>query len=714
MRQERRQRREEERVDEDDRPGEEEHAAHGGESYQRPRAAVRAVGLLGSAPSRASAAGASRGTRAGPPGPRRSSSARRARARSRPRRPALARAPSRRGRPPGPPASSSATTRSTAASRSSASSCTSPIRSAVSASKRSPVTKSRRAAPGADPGEHERRDQRRDEPELHLGEPEDGVARGDHDVAAGEQARRRRRARSRGRAPRPAPGSRRPPRRARAAGARPRRSRRRRAPADGAHPLDVAAGAERRPVAGEHDRARVGRVAECGGQLGDRRRVERVAPLRPRERDAGEASVALDPNGAHSARAYLPPGALPSVRAVPVAPTGRVLPAAVVGVATVVALASAWHSGGHVWRRLDSGYRTYSAYTSTQRRHAPIDAIPLRSDVFDFYADHLEPRRPRVLPRDAERVRAVLHAAADRRRDRPLLPAPGGAGEEPARRDGRRHVRPRPVEAAAPATSPRRRPASSRSTSRGSGCLDRARARARGREPADARARSRPAAGPAARARRGARCSRSSRSRTRSGSATGVLAAELALLHVPVGWIVARGLAVVSVALGARRLGRGERRPARPARARPVARGARRARDRGRVPRRGGAALRGQAAPRDRRLDDLGAARPGAVRLRPPGRARVHERPVPGAPAPALAAGARGASTSASCGAFDGTLVHLQLLGLAVAFVGGAWVLLRRHAAPLLLAADAARDPDRAERSSTSSRRTSRTCRSRC
>lgn len=71
---------------------------------------------------------------------------------------------------------------------------------------------------------------------------------------------------------------------------------------------------------------------------------------------------------------------------------GTVLPAAVVGVATVVALASAWHSGGHVWRRLDSGYRTYSAYTPAQRRHAPIDAIPLPSDVFDFYADHLEPR----------------------------------------------------------------------------------------------------------------------------------------------------------------------------------------------------------------------------------------------------------------------------------------------------------------------------------
>ena len=37
-------------------------------------------------------------------------------------------------------------------------------------------------------------------------------------------------------------------------------------------------------------------------------------------------------------------------------------------------------------------------------------------------------------------------------------------------------------------------------------------------------------------------------------------------------------------------------------------------------------------------------------------------------------------------GAFDGTVVHLQLLGLAIAFVGGAWSLLREHAPPLVLA----------------------------
>jgi hypothetical protein len=38
-------------------------------------------------------------------------------------------------------------------------------------------------------------------------------------------------------------------------------------------------------------------------------------------------------------------------------------------------------------------------------------------------------------------------------------------------------------------------------------------------------------------------------------------------------------------------------------------------------------------------------------------------------------------------GAFDGTTIHLQELGLAAAFVGAAWTLLRRHAEAVLLAA---------------------------
>ena len=38
-------------------------------------------------------------------------------------------------------------------------------------------------------------------------------------------------------------------------------------------------------------------------------------------------------------------------------------------------------------------------------------------------------------------------------------------------------------------------------------------------------------------------------------------------------------------------------------------------------------------------------------------------------------------------GTFDGSVIHLQLLGFAVAFVAGAWVLLRKHASSVLLAA---------------------------
>ena len=47
-------------------------------------------------------------------------------------------------------------------------------------------------------------------------------------------------------------------------------------------------------------------------------------------------------------------------------------------------------------------------------------------------------------------------------------------------------------------------------------------------------------------------------------------------------------------------------------------------------------------------------------------------------------------------GGFDGTLVHLQLLGLAIAFVGGAWVLLREQTPPGAARRDAAGGRDRA------------------
>jgi hypothetical protein len=61
-----------------------------------------------------------------------------------------------------------------------------------------------------------------------------------------------------------------------------------------------------------------------------------------------------------------------------------------VGVATDVAQASAVNTGGHVWGRIASDYRIFSAYSDEQREHAVLDEIPLPSDVFDFYRAYTE------------------------------------------------------------------------------------------------------------------------------------------------------------------------------------------------------------------------------------------------------------------------------------------------------------------------------------
>jgi hypothetical protein len=58
----------------------------------------------------------------------------------------------------------------------------------------------------------------------------------------------------------------------------------------------------------------------------------------------------------------------------------------VVAATTVLAVASVWHSAGHVWRRLAADRRTYAAYSNTQRRQAVAAMVPLPGDVFDFYA----------------------------------------------------------------------------------------------------------------------------------------------------------------------------------------------------------------------------------------------------------------------------------------------------------------------------------------
>ncbi len=75
-----------------------------------------------------------------------------------------------------------------------------------------------------------------------------------------------------------------------------------------AHPVDVRAGAEARPLAGENDRPRAADVDECLRELGDQLRVECVAPVRPRERDAQDRAVPLDGQCCHE-RSLCPPRA---------------------------------------------------------------------------------------------------------------------------------------------------------------------------------------------------------------------------------------------------------------------------------------------------------------------------------------------------------------------------------------------------------------------
>jgi hypothetical protein len=64
--------------------------------------------------------------------------------------------------------------------------------------------------------------------------------------------------------------------------------------------------------------------------------------------------------------------------------------AAVAALATGLALYPAWHSGGHVWRRLNGDYHVYHAYTPADRQRAFITALPLPASVFDFYAQRVK------------------------------------------------------------------------------------------------------------------------------------------------------------------------------------------------------------------------------------------------------------------------------------------------------------------------------------
>ena len=62
---------------------------------------------------------------------------------------------------------------------------------------------------------------------------------------------------------------------------------------------------------------------------------------------------------------------------------------AVVWAATLLALVSAWHSGRHMWHRLNQDYATYHALTSTQRLQSFFGVIQEDPGVFEFYAHYL-------------------------------------------------------------------------------------------------------------------------------------------------------------------------------------------------------------------------------------------------------------------------------------------------------------------------------------
>lgn len=68
--------------------------------------------------------------------------------------------------------------------------------------------------------------------------------------------------------------------------------------------------------------------------------------------------------------------------------TARVAPLLLIALA---ALSGLLHADDDM-RRLGDARARDAALTTTQRKHAPIDAMPLPANVFDFYRDQMRPR----------------------------------------------------------------------------------------------------------------------------------------------------------------------------------------------------------------------------------------------------------------------------------------------------------------------------------
>jgi hypothetical protein len=83
-----------------------------------------------------------------------------------------------------------------------------------------------------------------------------------------------------------------------------------------------------------------------------------------------------------------------------------------VGAATVVSLASVWHSGGHVWRRIETDHRTFSSLTERQRVQAPATGVQLDGNIFDWYAHFLAKGDRFYVQVDAEHIPRVVRMLA--------------------------------------------------------------------------------------------------------------------------------------------------------------------------------------------------------------------------------------------------------------------------------------------------------------
>src|SRR5262249_23675950 len=92
--------------------------------------------------------------------------------------------------------------------------------------------------------------------------------------------------------------------------------------------------------------------------------------------------------------------------------------------AVAVALISAWHTGGHAWRRLAPDPAAVAGYTAKQRPDAAIAATRLQPRGFPLYPANVQPCGRLFVPAGPAALRRVLPLSRD---GRPPLPFPSAA-----------------------------------------------------------------------------------------------------------------------------------------------------------------------------------------------------------------------------------------------------------------------------------------------